>query len=208
MNSIDYLNSLHKPLSNDELSLLMNDKEKNKDTIVRAFIPLVINSALQFNLSTNVDVQHFISNGLLEISNAISKYDESKNNLPAYLKKCVMNRMIKTIETGDIIKISKYLKKIKTHYPIALSFSNFTDDENIDSVDASIEYNENEIVKRLQDNLTPFEAHIVIERCGITGETKTNKELAHSNSMKQSVTSYTYTNAIKKLKPIVKKITK
>ncbi|MBP0904864.1 hypothetical protein ACFSKN_04645 [Mariniflexile gromovii] len=214
MNLKKYVNDNYIKLSTDEVRLLFENIEANKELIVKTQLPLVLNLVMRFTKSKNINSEELFSVALEALTNSIEKYNNS--NEATFTTFCYHNIYFSLLDYQDnIIRIPANAKKF-TDNPKAYSFSNWNNEDNnfkfedrFESYDSIKTCNESELIEIIKEHLIShkknvngdMQADIVIKYLGLNMDKSINlPKQAESLNLTPQRVQQLYHTAMNRLK--------
>ncbi|WP_067150826.1 sigma factor [Pseudotamlana agarivorans] len=212
MNLTKYVQQNKVKLSTNEVRLLFNDIDTNKDIIIKSQLPLVLYLASNFSYKTGLPIEELFSIGLESLYKALTKYNNSSNaSFTTFAKTCILTRF-GTYEDG-IIRIPYHQFKNednpKAHTFSSLNKNSIEDDSLIkienniaDEVDETIDVDTNDLIKLINTTLKKTNhSYVVINYLGLgLKEKKTFQQIGNEVNLTHQRTQQIFSTSIDKLK--------
>lgn len=179
-----YVESNKVKLTQEEVKTLFNEKEINKEIIIKSQLPLVLNLSASFNATSGTPIEQLFSYAIEGILKAFETYDNTNvASFTTYAKKSIEWSLMdyKTHQTNVIKQPKKTLENNIDIGTARLFGDMLKDDDKFDVPDTSEIYNNNEVelIHLLKEHIKPNYIETIILYFGI-GEDKplTQKEVA------------------------------
>lgn len=196
-------------LTQNEILNLFNDREKNKNKIIKSQLPLVLLLAGSYSSTTNYSVDDLFSYGLEGLTNALYTFKiDTPATFTTYANKCIktaLNGYVYHNTTKTVIKQpSSNFRGItipKAYLMTELSDDEYNFEEKITDSNEPKKCNEEEIYNLIYDCLKPSYAYIVTQYLGINEEeNKTFNKIAEEQNKTRENIRQQYHKAIQILK--------
>lgn len=206
-----YISKNYIKLSVNEVKELFNNKEANEDKIIKSQLPLVYNLASKYSITTPLDINELFSIGLEALTEAMNRYDASREtSFTTYAKLVIKSKFNVQRFKCRLIPVPTSLDKNKA--PIAYTYSTFANAEiesritSTISTECDLNYkylsNEDILVELIETTLNhPQQSYIIIQHLGINQDKKrTQTELAKELNTSKQYVGQQFKKGIQKLK--------
>jgi RNA polymerase sigma factor (sigma-70 family) len=201
-----YVNKNYIKLSSEDIKKLFQNKEANKDLIIKSQLALILKLADSYSTTTRLDIEELFSMGLFASNKAINGFTPEKN-VPflAFNKICIKNYLNEQITNTTRKTSVDYITDSFTQLDNNNSFEYDEGESYItkflvaDYVDEE-EYNPRKTIEIIYKHTKPKEGDIIIKYLGLVEDSLTFNEIGDKLNMSGEGVRLYYIKCIRKLK--------
>ena len=210
-NIITYITQNSTKLSKEKVNLLIQDREANKNEIVKSHLALVLHLAKKFSFNTGYSLEDCVSYGFEGLLRAVETYQHNKCNtsFTTFASYLIRNEMYKlNVQSNDRDIIRQPTQNKDQYFASATTFSTFYSDDDYNHLESSISNNYNPkvnnneaLIKLIRACLKKErQANIVINHLGLKdGEKISFVVMAEKEGKTHQAISNIFHTSIKKL---------
>ena len=207
---IEYVKNNQVNLSNKDIQKLLEDKQTNNNTLIKAHLALVYKISESYSKTTHINIDDLFSVGLEALQDAVIRFDTSKSShFAGYAKKVILSQFNVNLYKDRIITVPKLYKGNTTAYTFS---SLLLPDEEVSYVEktstnkADINYqfisDEEKLEQMIITTLNNSKwSYILLQSLGINQDNKRKQiDIAEELGVSKQCINQLIKKAIKKLK--------
>lgn len=208
-----YVNDNQITLTTQQVRVLFDNRERNKDLIANAHLALVLSVVQRFKTKETKQFSEVFSDGLLGLQQAIMGYDNDSNvDFPTYAKTVITNTIKQYINVESDLIRRPFSNRLGLEVPTAYQFSHYENDDTDSDFNRVLntltekepQYTNNEeiLVKTiLKSSKKDKYGQIVCDYLGLgLDKSKTQKEIANEYGVTRQRIEQIVNDTLKKLR--------